>query len=104
MQRISAFVASAAVLASACAAPRVPSEYPPGSPASAQAEAAPTAPVAPMLRDDPPLPGDDRAEWQQWPGLDRSVKSEHTGHGDAHGDRPASDAPPPEEPEHRHDH
>jgi hypothetical protein len=73
-----------------------------------------------MLRDDPPLPGDERAEWQQWPGLEPSVNGEHAGHGAADdgsrdtseqedhghgaGDRPASDAPPSEEPEDHHEH
>jgi hypothetical protein len=79
---LAGFVASAAVLGWACATPRVRTEYPPTSPASVQADASPSVPIAPMLRSDPPLPGDARAAWDEWPGLERAVEDTgHAGHG-----------------------
>jgi hypothetical protein len=79
---IAGFVASAAVLGWACATPRVRTEYPPTSPASVQADASPSVPIAPMLSSDPPLPGDARAAWDEWPGLERAVEDTgHAGHG-----------------------
>jgi hypothetical protein len=95
---LASLVGGASALACACAAPRLPREYPAGSPASPRAEAAPVPAVAPMLRGDPPLPGDARAAWDEWPGLEREVT------GGAHrgpaGHEPSPEAPP--EPDHAH--
>src|SRR5687768_8396092 len=66
----------------ACATRSAPRAFPPASAASPEAEPAPHRPVGVALDQHPPLPGDERAPWELWPGLERHVPDvpSHEGH------------------------
>ncbi len=79
---------SAALLAG-CATRALPPAFPATSAAAASAPAAAPAPVTTTLRSDPPLPGDDLAEWagleaaEPTRGAAPSRPHDHAGHAEA---------------------
>lgn len=82
------------VALAACATRSVPRSPSSESAPSPRAAAAPRPPIAVMLEEDPPLPGEANARWQLWPGLAPDVPSGAPGGHPQHG-------PPSGEPDER---
>ncbi len=100
MRSLTSFLmkATSAALLAGCATRALPRAFPTTSAAAPSASAATPAPVTTTLRSDPPLPGDDVAEWagledaEPTQGAAAPPVHDHAGHAEAP-NAPAAAAP-----------